>query len=196
MFSRLGAEIVDTDLLAREVVAPGTEGLQCLVDCFGEKILNQNLTLNRPLLRRLIFADDVFREKLNQILHPLIYQAVIERLQAVKASVAMVVIPLYAGQKQYDWFDRICVVDVVEAVQLNRLLQRDSIDEQLANQMIHSQISRKQRLALANDVINNSGDPSALQNHVNLLMGFYQQCLSSLEGFAKLPARACPKSTE
>lgn len=176
-FVRLGVELVDTDVLARQVVEKGTNGLQQLVDVFGQSILTQKGGLNRSKLRRLVFADDNRRHQLNQILHPLIHQAVVERLEQVSCLIAMVVIPLYTGQEQYDWFDRVCVVDVAENIQLERLLQRDSIDESLARQMIGSQIGRKQRLSLADDVLNNNGDEQALIKRVGLLMDFYRQGL-------------------
>lgn len=176
-FVRLGVELVDTDVLARQVVEKGTNGLQQLVDVFGQSILTQKGGLNRSKLRRLVFADDNRRHQLNQILHPLIHQAVVERLEQVSCLIAMVVIPLYTGQEQYDWFDRVCVVDVAENIQLERLLQRDSIDESLARQMIGSQIGRKQRLSLADDVLNNNGDKQALIKRVGLLMDFYRQGL-------------------
>lgn len=176
-FVRLGVELVDTDVLARQVVEKGTNGLQQLVDVFGQSILAQKGGLNRSKLRRLVFADDNRRHQLNQILHPLIHQAVVERLEQVSCLIAMVVIPLYTGQEQYDWFDRVCVVDVAENIQLERLLQRDSIDESLARQMIGSQIGRKQRLSLADDVLNNNGDEQALIKRVGLLMDFYRQGL-------------------
>lgn len=176
-FVRLGVELVDTDVLARQVVEKGTNGLQQLVDVFGKSILTQKGGLNRSKLRRLVFADDNRRHQLNQILHPLIHQAVVERLEQVSCLIAMVVIPLYTGQEQYDWFDRVCVVDVAENIQLERLLQRDSIDESLARQMIGSQIGRKQRLSLADDVLNNNGDKQGLIKRVGLLMDFYRQGL-------------------
>lgn len=176
-FLQLGVEVIDTDLLAREVVEEGTPGLQRLVECFGISILNRDGGLNRPLLRRLVFVSDSHRKQLNQILHPLIHQAVVDRLKQLNCSMVVVVIPLYEGQKQYDWFDRICVVDVSEDVQLQRLLLRDSIDETLAKQMIRSQVDRGQRLSLADDVVSNNDEKSGFLKRLSLLVDFYQRCL-------------------
>lgn len=176
-FSRLGAEVIDTDLLAREVVEKRTDGLCQLIGVFGKSILTQEGELNRSKLRNLVFADDNLREQLNQILHPLIQRAVIEQLKQIKSSIVVVVIPLYIGQEQYGLFDRVCVVDVATEIQLKRLLQRDAVDELLAKQMIAAQIDRKRRLSLADDVISNADDKSSLIKRLRLLMGFYRQAL-------------------
>lgn len=176
-FSRLGAEVIDTDLLAREVVEKRTDGLCQLIGVFGKSILTQEGELNRSKLRNLVFADDNLREQLNQILHPLIQRAVIEQLKQIKSSIVVVVIPLYIGQEQYGLFDRVCVVDVATEIQLKRLLQRDAVDELLAKQMIAAQIDRKRRLSLADDVISNADDKSSLIKRLRLLMSFYRQAL-------------------
>jgi dephospho-CoA kinase len=173
-FEELGSEIIDTDLEARTVVEPGTEGLQRLIDEFGHTILAIDKTLNRTKLRHIVFNDSTKLDTLNSILHPLIQQSVIDKIQKIKSSYCIVVIPLLCESTSYDWLDRVLVVDVKRQTQLNRLLARDSIDEDLANKMLESQCSRKQRLLIANDVINNENSLEDLRAHVVTLNRLYK----------------------
>jgi dephospho-CoA kinase len=173
-FEELGSEVIDTDIEARTVVEPGTEGLKLLVDEFGPTILAADKTLNRAKLRHIVFNDAHKLATLNSILHPLIQQSVIKKIQQTKSKYCIIVIPLLCESTSYDWLDRILVVDVKRQTQLKRLLARDSIDEDLANKMLESQCSRKQRLSIANDVINNENSLEDLRNHVVTLNRLYK----------------------
>jgi dephospho-CoA kinase len=166
-FEALGVPVHDADVAAREVVAPGSEGLAEVVDVFGADVLDSRGQLDRPAMRRRVFADPAARRRLEAIIHPRVRAWLRERALAGTAPYCLLAIPLLAENiEQYRWVDRVLVVDVPESVQLARLLARDGIDETLARRMIAQQASRADRLALADDVIDNSGDESALDQAV------------------------------
>ncbi|MFZ5465874.1 MAG: dephospho-CoA kinase [Pseudomonadota bacterium] len=186
LFAAHGAPIIDTDLIARELVAPGQPALAEIADRFGPDALNSDGSLDRPWLRRRIFADDGARRQLEDILHPRIRAEVRRRLEALRqtsiaatgrphpAPYAIVVIPLLVETGAYDEIlDRVLVVDVPEALQLERLMTRDGMDEALARAMLDAQASRPARLARADDVIDNSGAPEALVPQVERLHRLY-----------------------
>ncbi|MGB3749092.1 MAG: dephospho-CoA kinase [Rhodanobacter sp.] len=166
-FEALGVPVHDADVAAREVVAPGSEGLAEVVDVFGADVLDSRGQLDRPAMRRRVFADPAARRRLEAIIHPRVRAWLRERALAGTAPYCLLAIPLLVENiEQYRWVDRVLVVDVPESVQLARLLARDGIDETLARRMIAQQASRADRLALADDVIDNSGDESALDQAV------------------------------
>lgn len=179
LFATHGAPIIDTDLIARELVAPGQPALAKIAERFGPDALNSDGSLNRPWLRRRIFADDGARRQLEDILHPRIRAEVQQRLEALRQrtpspSYALVVIPLLVETGAYDaLLDRVLVVDVPEDLQLERLMMRDGVEEPLARAMLAAQVSRKARLARADDVIDNRGAPKALVEHVERLHRLY-----------------------
>lgn len=173
-FEELGSEVIDTDIEARLVVEPGTTGLMQLVNKFGHTILSADDTLNRAKLRKIVFNDAEKLTALNSILHPLIQQSVVNKIQKTKSKYCIIVIPLLCESTHYDWLDRILVVDVKRQTQLKRLLARDSIDMDLATKMLQSQCSRKQRLSIANDVINNENSLVTLRKLVVKLNHLYK----------------------
>ena len=156
----LGAVIIDSDQLAREVVEPGTAGLAAIRRRFGDDILLPDGGLDRAKMAQIVFADPKARADLNAIVHPLV-RAEATRLATLAPSDAVVVqvIPLLVETGQQDNFDRIVVVDLPEQTQLDRLMQRDHLTEEQARARIAAQASRAQRLAIADDVIDNSGTP-------------------------------------
>jgi dephospho-CoA kinase len=155
-FAALGAQIIDTDLLAREVLAPGSVGLQCLVEALGPAILDVAGALNRRALRERVFADATARAVLEAITHPRIRGLVLERAtQSVAAPYAVVVVPLMAEKGRYDFLHEIVVVDCCTETQMTRLMQRDGITESLARQMLSAQATRSVRLAIADHVLTN-----------------------------------------
>ncbi|MCF6224727.1 MAG: dephospho-CoA kinase [Xanthomonadales bacterium] len=176
-FSDLGAAVVDTDLISREVVLPGNAGLAVLMEAFGTHILQSNGQLDRRRLRDIVFADKNKRELLESILHPLIRTESIRQLQQVDTPLAILVIPLLAESldsgNAYQWVDRVLVVDVDEATQIRRLIARDQINKAQAQAMLDNQASRAQRLAIADDVIVNDWDLVALKAGVGVLYSKY-----------------------
>lgn len=166
-FVELGIDILDADLAARDVVEPGSDGLHALVAAFGEDILEPSGRLDRPSMRRRVFADPVARQTLESIIHPRIRRWMLERAGSVTSPYYLLVVPLLAENiERYRWVKRILVVDAPESVQLARLVLRDGIDQALAQRMLANQASRAERLALADDVIDNEGDEQALDHAV------------------------------
>lgn len=169
-FAALGVPVHDADVAAREVVAPGSEGLAAVVAAFGEDALDADGRLNRAAMRRRVFADPAARKTLEAIIHPRVRRWLRERALADAAPYCLLAIPLLAENiAHYGWVDRVLLVDAPVDLQLARLMARDGIDEALARRMLAQQADRSQRLALAHDVIDNSGDEAALDAAVAAL---------------------------
>lgn len=168
-FEARGVPVIDTDVLAREVVAPGTEGLAAVRATFGEAVINTDGTLDRAALSQRVFSDSEARQQLEAITHPRIRAKVLAALQDINAPYAVVVIPLLAETGWQDLADRILVVDAPTSLQRARLMNRASIDADQAARRLASQASREQRLAMADDVIENSTTPEALDAAVTAL---------------------------
>jgi len=169
-FEARGIAIYDADIAAREVVKPGSEGLAAIVQTFGPGVLDDSGQLDRAAMRRRVFADDMARRQLEAITHPRVRSWLRERAGADHGPYCLLAIPLLAENiAHYRWVDRILVVDAPEEAQLARLVQRDGIDEPLARRMIERQARREERLALADDVIENHGEEAALDAAVATL---------------------------
>ena len=178
LFHALGVVVADADVAAREAVAPGSEGLDEVVAAFGEGVLGVDGQLDRPAMRRRVFADADARRRLETIIHPRVRETLRNTCQAASGPYVIASIPLLAeggGRDAYPWLQRILVVDVPETLQLARLLQRDGIDEVLARTMIAAQASRRQRLAIADDVLVNDGRLDALPPQVEALDRLYRR---------------------
>jgi len=162
-FEALGVHVHDADVAAREVIEPGTPGLVAVVDAFGPEVLDDSGRLDRAAMRRRVFADPTARKTLEAIIHPRVRQWLRERARAERGPYCLLAIPLLAENiEHYRWVDRVLLVDAPESVQVERLVARDGIDETLARRMLAHQASRAERLALADDVIENSGDEAVL----------------------------------
>lgn len=162
-FAELGAAIVDTDVIARELVVPGSAGLAAIVDAFGTQVLAVDGTLDRRRLRGRVFADSGARQQLEAILHPRIRSEARAQVARAQSPYVVLVVPLLIESSQYDWVDRIVVVDIPPAAQERLLMTRDSVDADLARTMIAAQAPRMTRLTRADDVIRNSGSLSDLK---------------------------------
>ncbi len=155
---QLGAVTIDADVLARDVVALGTEGLKAVVARFGDSVLAADGSLDRRALARIIFADPQARADLNAIIHPLVRERAIELEAAAPAgSVVVHVIPLLVETGQQDKFDAVVVVDTTVEEQLRRLTRRDGLTRAEAEQRVAAQASREERLGAATHVIDSSG---------------------------------------
>jgi len=165
----LGAVVIDSDLLAREVVAPGTPGLAAVVQRFGPAVL-EGTELNRSALGELVFTDPAARRDLERIVHPLVRAraAEIERAAADDAVVVHV-IPLLVETGQQDDFDLVVVVDVDHQTQLHRLRARNALSIEAAEARLAAQATRQQRLAAADRVLDNSGTLASLRDQVDAL---------------------------
>lgn len=159
-FESLGVPVLDADVLAREVVAPGSVGLNALTRYFTTAILTPKGELDRAALRRIVFANPSDREYLDKTLHPLIRElsdSKIEEAREENHAYLIYAVPLLVETDQTNRFDRIVVVDVPKSIQLSRLLARDGSNETEANAILNAQASREERLTIANDVIDNTG---------------------------------------
>lgn len=169
LFAAHGVPIIDSDVIAREVVAPGTPGLAQVRARFGDEVLLPDGSLDRRALRRLVFADPAARRDLEAIVHPLIRSAMAERSAAAGGPYQINVIPLHVEGGRRATLERVLVVDCPEALQIARVMQRDHITEAEARAILAAQVSRSERLAAADDVIVNDGDEAALQAQVDAL---------------------------
>jgi len=179
-FEALGVTVVDADAVAREVVAPGPV-LSRIAERFGAHVLQTDGTLDRRALRELVFADEELRLALEAITHPAIRQHLHALCEAAPGPYAIAAIPLLTeagGRTAYPWLDRILLVDAPVALQRARLMERDGIDAALADRMIAAQASREQRLAMADDVVVNDGDPAHLQARARELAREYLELSS------------------
>lgn len=169
-FEAHGTPVHDADVAARVLVEPGSAGLAEIVEAFGEGVLDAQGRLDRAAMRRRVFTDDAAKHRLEAIIHPRVREWLRQRALAEPAPYCLLAVPLLAEHiADYRWLDRILLVDVPEAVQLERLIARDGIDRPLAERMLAQQASRAERLALADDVIDNSGSEAALDAHVDAL---------------------------
>jgi len=169
IFASLGAPVIDTDLISRQLVEPGQPALSRITELFGHDLLLADGQLDRKKMRSIIFADQQARESLEAILHPLIHQLVKQQLFQLNHPYAIIVIPLLLETRQLFITDRILVIDSPENLQRSRVLSRDNIEPALFERMLQAQASRQQRLSVADDIICNDGDMDHLQEQVKTL---------------------------
>lgn len=167
ILAELGATVIDADQLARDVVAPGTAGLGEVVAAFGSEVLAADGSLDRPALGRIVFADEERRRRLEAIIHPRV-RALSARLEDAAPPDAVVVhdIPLLVETGQGDRFDAVLVVDVPEAVQVDRMVAERGWERVDAEARIAAQASREQRRAVATYLIDNTGTLADLRARV------------------------------
>lgn len=161
MFAELGARLVDTDLIARQAVAPGEDALKRIVAEFGPAVLDQNGDLDRRRLRELIFADKEARAKLNAIVHPAVAARVREELariaEADPQGVALVDVPLLYETNTQDRYQAVVVVYVPPQVQVQRLMKRDGVSREAAEQSLQAQMPLSEKKRKAQFIVDNSG---------------------------------------
>ena len=184
IFAELGATIIDTDIIAREVVAPGQPALDEIAATFGESLIDGDGHLDRAALRKLVFADDAARKRLEAIVHPRIQDetrrqsdraAARNRLtNQAKGHYQIIVVPLLVNSSLKDSVDRVLVVDCDEATQIRRLTARDAESEDQARRMLAAQSSRDERLAIADDVIRNDDNLTSTRDQVVALHEIYR----------------------
>lgn len=175
-FAALGVPIIDADVLARESVEPGSVGLEQLCEHFGTQILTTTNELDRAALRTLIFGNPDHRKTVDGILHPIIRglsERQINDAAKLDHAYAVYAVPLLVETTQQDRFNRILVVDVPMAIQLQRLVNRDGGTMEKAQAIVDAQASREQRLAIADDVIDNSGSQATVRKRIDELHKHY-----------------------
>ncbi len=173
IFQSLGVPVIDSDLIAREVVQPGEPGLEGIIQHFGTGILQPDGSLDRQRLRNLVFDDETARKQLEQILHPLIRQRSQQQLATLNTPYAILAIPLLVETGLADSVDRVLVVDCPESVQIERICSRDGINPDQAQAILAAQCSRKQRLEAADDIIDNNQSIDGLTQAVASLHQHY-----------------------
>lgn len=176
-FQQLGITIADADQAARSLAADEFV-LTEIIARFGKHFLQHDGSLNRSLLRKHVFSDPQAKRDLETITHPRIRQLLQTQCIAANSAYVIVAIPLLAetgGLIAYPWLQRVLVVDAPLSIQRERLMARDGISMELAEEMIHSQASRDQRLALATDVIINDATSAALDTSVHRLDALYRK---------------------
>ena len=173
LFASLEVDIVDLDQIAREIVHPGSESLNKITEKFGTKILNQDRSLNRTKMRKLIFTDLHAKQWLEKLLHPVIYQEMYHQILATKSIYCIVIIPLLIESHLPYPINRILVVDATEEQQIKRIMRRDEAGEQEVKDIIVTQATRAARLKIADDIIDNTRDEKYLQEQVVALHKLY-----------------------
>lgn len=174
MLTALGAELIDADGLAREVVQPGSPGLGEVAEQFGSGILRADGSLDRKALGEIVFADAGARKRLEQILHPLIRALMRERMEEASRrspdKLVVVDVPLLFESKLEGMFDETMLVYIPQELQLARLQERDGLSREQAQRRVDAQMPIEDKRALADHVIDNSGDREATRRQVEQLV--------------------------
>lgn len=174
LFAELGVPIIDTDVISRNLLAPGERAYHQVCAHFGNEILQPDNEIDRSALRKIIFSNPQQKSWLETMLHPLIFQGSHDAIIAnSRASYVLVVVPLLFETNFQSLVDRILVVDCPADQQIKRLMQRDNIDETLAHSMLKQQLSNAERLKRAHDVIDNREDGVDLASQVATLHRSY-----------------------
>ena len=173
-FAALGIEVVDADLIAREVVEPGTPALTAIASHFGPGILDEQGRLDRRALRERIFSDPAAKSWLNALLHPIIRSEMLRQCAAANSPYCLLVVPLLVENRLTELADRVLVIDVDEATQIERTCRRDGVSREQAQTILASQASRSERLAMADDVLDNqSGTTETIRARILALHETY-----------------------
>ncbi|MGR8929123.1 MAG: dephospho-CoA kinase [Gammaproteobacteria bacterium] len=173
LFADLGIPIVDADIIARQLVEPGQPALANLVATFGNAILKQDGSLDRAELRRRIFNDTAMKQRLDELMHPLVYTKIESVVTCLHSPYCIIAVPLLVETDKTHTVDRILVVDCPVERQIERVLKRDKVSREQVEAIIAAQADRLQRLSIADDVIDNSNDPAHLAEQVKNLHNLY-----------------------
>ncbi|GIU15600.1 dephospho-CoA kinase [Shewanella sp. MBTL60-007] len=179
LFAELGITLVDADVIARDVVMKGSDGLAQIAQHFGDDILLDDGSLDRAKLRERIFQDDAERVWLNGLLHPLIRETMLKQCEQAQSNYVIMVVPLLFENGLDSLVDRTLLVDISPELQQQRTMCRDSVTAQQVKNIIGSQASRAEKLSKADDVIDNQGKISALKCKVEALHNFYLKLSSN-----------------
>lgn len=175
LLAGLGAEIIDADVISRELLEPGSPLLDVIAARFGAQLLRDGV-LDRALLRDLVFRDNDARQWLEALLHPRIREAILQRIARSQRSWLVVAAPLLLESGAYDFVDCVVVVDLPEALQIQRTVARDAVPEEQVRAIMAVQLPRAERLQAAHYIIHNEGDMVDLREQVARL---YQRCEDS-----------------
>ncbi|MEM6580343.1 MAG: dephospho-CoA kinase [Pseudomonadota bacterium] len=168
-FAKLGIVVVDADIVARQVVEPGSEALTAIAEHFGNDVITPQGDLDRAELRKRVFSDESERLWLEQLTHPLIGLSITEQLRAAASPYSILSSPLLLETNQRDMVDTVVVVDVPETLQVERAARRDTNSEGQIRRIMAAQMPRQKRLELADTIIDNSGSLETLDAEVEKL---------------------------
>lgn len=169
MFAALGVPIIDADIIAHEITAPHQPAVTAIIQHFGDTVLSSPDLLDRKKIRDIIFKNPNERRWLENLLHPLIIARIKDKISALSAPYCIVAIPLLFETGPYDFIDRILVIDADETMQLARVKLRDGMTDTQITEMLNTQISRDERIKLADDIIYNHGNLADLNIAVEQL---------------------------
>lgn len=173
-FAELGIEVVDADIIAREVVEPGTTALAAIATHFGADVIAPDGRLDRRQLRERVFTDPQAKGWLNALLHPLIRSEMQRQCAAARSPYCLLVVPLLVENGLTALANRVLVIDVDEATQIERTCRRDGVNREQAEAILAAQASRTERLAAADDVLDNqNGTPEAIKSRIFALHETY-----------------------
>ncbi|MBL0636720.1 dephospho-CoA kinase [Aeromonas dhakensis] len=173
-FAELGIEVVDADIIAREVVEPGTPALAAIAAHFGANVIAPDGRLDRRQLREQVFTDPQAKGWLNALLHPLIRSEMQRQCAAARSPYCLLVVPLLVENGLTALANRVLVIDVDEATQIERTCRRDGVSREQAEAILAAQASRTERLAAADDVLDNqNGTPEAIKSRIFALHETY-----------------------
>lgn len=173
LFADKGVRVIDTDQLARDLTQLNQPAFKKIIEKFGTALLNEDGTLNRAALRKIVFADPEKRMWLEKLLHPFIRMEIKRQIKINHSPYCIVMIPLLLETKPNPLIQRILVVDATEEQQIERAHTRDKLSIEEIKTIMQSQVKRDQRLAAADDIIDNAGQPEGLTSQVNKLHEFY-----------------------
>lgn len=174
-FASLGIDVIDADVVAREVVQPGSTALQSIADYFGAEYIDDDGSLNRALLRRRIFSHKEDKDWLESLLHPLIATSIRRQLEDASSAYAILVSPLLLETEQHKLCNRILLIDSPEALQISRTMSRDNNPREQVESIIANQASRSTRQKQADDIISNDGTLKELFEKVELIHQSYME---------------------
>lgn len=181
LFTELNTPVIDADDIAHRLVEIGQPALLDIGKAFGGKIFNPDGSLNRPQLREMVFSDPQQKQKLESILHPLIFAAIQDKIDQLDSPYCIVSIPLLFETRMAHFVDRILVVDCPAEIQVERVKRRDGLVDTRIRSIMDTQVSREFRIAHADDIIDNSGTAgSKLAEHVKKLHNLYLAISASL----------------
>jgi len=182
-FAALGIEVVDTDVLAHQLSAAGQPGFAAIRDAFGDGILRPDGEIDRAALRRIVFADAAARSRLEAALHPLIGAEVARRVKQWSGPYGLIVVPLLLERKGVrSLVDRVLVVDCPEEEQVRRVVARNGLALAEVRAIMATQLDRRQRLAAADDILDNAGTPDAIAPQVLILDARYRRLAAAGSG--------------
>lgn len=178
LFAERGVAVIDADAVAKELVALDQPALQAIVQEFGKGIIDAKGRLRRDRLRSIVFSDPERRKRLEKLLHPLILEEMLSRANRAEGPYCILCIPLLVETDQVSAVDRVLVVDAPEALQIQRVMERDHLTIDEIKAIMHAQASREDRLEAADDVIMNASDMTKLAEQVNALHQKYLALLA------------------